>query len=172
MMADDPKAAKKLAMEDLVTTIANLSDLEREFGPGSVTMSNSVDETPSSSAGAIDSFLVQLNLGYRGELTKNAAKNAATEWRKIRERYPRARINVGIFGYDQDPREVWEFPDARRFVHWFARFAGITPQEARLVSRDMGDVLVGFFAACGCKGFEHITVIDATGSPLKRTSAQ
>jgi hypothetical protein len=67
---------------------------------------------------------------------------------------------------------VWEFPEARRFVQWFARFAGITPEEARSVSRDMGTALIAFLAACGCKGFEHITVTDMNGAPLKPTNAQ
>jgi hypothetical protein len=34
-------------------------------------------------------------------------------------------FTIGLLGYDDDPREVWEFHDARRYVRWWAKFAGL-----------------------------------------------
>jgi len=47
----------------------------------------------------------------RGQLTRAAARNAAKAWRKATERYPKAVFNISFAGYDDDPRELNEFPD-------------------------------------------------------------
>ena len=32
---------------------------------------------------------------------------------------------ICLLGYNDDPREVWEFHDARRYLRWWARYAGM-----------------------------------------------
>jgi hypothetical protein len=46
-------------------------------------------------------------------------------------------IVVGIAGYDQDPRELWEIVEVRRFVRRWARFVGLTDPATAM--REIGD---------------------------------
>jgi hypothetical protein len=69
-----------------------------------------------------------------------------------------------LTGYDQDPREVWEIPEAARYVRWWAAYAGMDDFEVAdsLIgskSPNSKDPLlcgagVSFLAACGAFGEE------------------
>ena len=64
-------------------------------------------------------------VGERGKLTRREAKMAARKWEEMLVRAPAAIVEVCSNGYDDDPRELWDFGDVRTFVQQFARFAGI-----------------------------------------------
>jgi hypothetical protein len=108
-------------------------------------------------------------VGTRDNLTKAAARHCAAMWREAAQRYPKAIFVLNIPGYDDDPRELWEFPEVRRYVRWWARFAGVNDLET--ADPFFGDGLLqrigvdpqsplasnltagmGFLAACGVFG--------------------
>jgi hypothetical protein len=86
-------------------------------------------------------------IGVRGELTRQAAKSAARQWKDLLRRAPNAQVYLSIAGYDDDPRALWEFDEVRKFVQQFARFAGINDV---MDYRDrLAEDCVAFLAACG-----------------------
>jgi len=54
--------------------------------------------------------LINLTIGTRDELTKRDADAAGRAFQEIRRRHSETLIALSILGYDQDPRELWEFP--------------------------------------------------------------
>jgi hypothetical protein len=76
-----------------------------------------------------DGALIPVTIGLRGQSTKDEAQVTADMWRTVIARYPKAIFQIVFFGYDDDPRELWEFPDVRRYVRWWAKLAGLTDLE-------------------------------------------
>jgi hypothetical protein len=68
---------------------------------------------------------VSLTIGIRGDLTKREALRAAQVWMNIRANSPNSPIYVHFLGYDDDPRELHEFPEVMRYLRWWARAAGL-----------------------------------------------
>jgi len=98
--------------------------------------------------------MVNLVIGTRDKLTEAAARDAGETWKKLRAKSPQSPIAIVILGYDQDPRELWEFPEVRRYVQWWAEAAGMDRPEALLSLPDpiTGQALGGFLSACGVFG--------------------
>jgi hypothetical protein len=86
-------------------------------------------------------------IGTRGELTRQAAKAAARQWKGLLRRAPKAQVYLSIAGYDDDPRALWEFDEVRNFVQQFARFAGIN--DVMDYSDRLAADCVALLAACG-----------------------
>jgi hypothetical protein len=73
---------------------------------------------------------------------------------------------ICLFGYNEDPREVWEFRDARPYVRWWARYAGmddlatadrwlgLNSAIGRTMPAPWATAGMGFLAACGVFGEE------------------
>lgn len=89
-----------------------------------------------------------LIIGMRGALTRREARTAASAWRKMRAKMPRAEIYPSIAGYDADPREIWEIGEAREFYCRFARFVGIH-RRADVERAGMHATVLGLLAKCG-----------------------
>jgi hypothetical protein len=110
--------------------------------------------------------LIPLTIGARGHLSKAEAKLGAKLWREAIALYPRAAFMISLLGYSDDPREIFEFHDARRYVRWWARYAGMDdpvtadrwlgPSSAigQMLPPPWGTAGVGFLAGCGCFGEE------------------
>src|SRR4051794_4914747 len=58
-----------------------------------------------------EGMLIPITIGARGNLSKAEARRGAAMWREATERYPRGMFLLTLLGYDDDPREVWEFGD-------------------------------------------------------------
>jgi hypothetical protein len=72
-------------------------------------------------------------------------------FRQVRQRYPRAIIYINLLGFDEDPREVWQIPLARKFFRRWAKALDITdPEIAEQQSLD--PTSIGTLAACGAFG--------------------
>jgi hypothetical protein len=91
-------------------------------------------------------------IGRRHDLSKSAAETAARQWQELRQRYPKAQIILHIPGYGQDPREIWEFPDATRYVRWWAGFTGIRRFEQAAYELPLHHMSVVFLGLCGAFG--------------------
>jgi hypothetical protein len=75
----------------------------------------------------------QYLIGRRDSLRKREALIAAEGWGKLTARYPRASFLLMIAGYDDDPREIWEFPEVCRYVRQWAKATGLdNPDVAHL----------------------------------------
>jgi hypothetical protein len=101
-------------------------------------------------------------IGIRGNLTNTEVNRCVAMWREVTARYPKAVFVLQFVGYDDDPRELWEFPEVCRYVRRWARSAGLSDfgtadywlgtGEGRLPTPSEHAWGVSFLAACGVFG--------------------
>ena len=105
---------------------------------------------------------VTVHIGARGSLSKGQARIAGKVWREAVQRHPKAMFVLVLNGYAEDPREIWEIPEAARYVRWWAMYAGMDDPESadRFLgpSSAIGQSAVtyataGFRFLCGCGVF-------------------
>jgi hypothetical protein len=68
-------------------------------------------------------------------------------WRLAVRVYPKASFYINLLGYDEDPLELHEISKVTRYVRLWAHHTGI--EDAKDVHHLVGDVGVGWLAACG-----------------------
>ena len=87
-------------------------------------------------------------IGDRADLSEPRAITAGKAWRRALQHYPDTSFDFSLSGYDDDPREIWQIPEAVRFVQWWARYAGVDDLEtARRVFKDDPHMCLGSLAA-------------------------
>jgi hypothetical protein len=67
-----------------------------------------------------DYGVVFLEVGVKGELTPERASRAASAISLVKITQPEAQITVMIGGFDNDPRELWDIPEAAAWVRQLA----------------------------------------------------
>jgi hypothetical protein len=161
-MTDDRNAARRAAAEELRENLRFMHALGVQavvyHGEGGCDLSGCPD-------GDGEGMFIPITIGSRGNLSKAEAKRSAAMWRKAIGRYPKGCFMISLLGYNDDPREVWEFRDARRYVRWWARFADM--DDPATADRWLGASSaigrsglpwpfatggMGFLAACGVFG--------------------
>jgi hypothetical protein len=163
-MADDPKAARETVEIDIRLAAQGLreSNLPTQF------VSFEDPDRSKWPEGDGDRTLIPVTIGIRSDLSKAAAAHCAAMWQEVTARYPKAFFLLNILGYDTDPRELWEFPEVRRYVRRWARLTGLNDLETanRWIGSCEGRVESplsperypiatggpGFVAACGVFG--------------------
>jgi hypothetical protein len=160
MSKQDNKRAREMESNEAKVVVEFLRDLGE--------LASVVDCRPGVSTewpdiGDGSSAIIPFTIGIRSLLTKTEARRVAAVRRDIIKRYPKGYYFLHMFGYDEDPREIWEIVDAARYVRWFARYAGLDnfDDAARLLGQSplsaaaarFGTSL-GFLAACGVYGEE------------------
>ena len=148
-MTEDKKIATEMVERDMQRLVKDMraAGLPVEFTP-----SERQSEWPDDNGEGT----IMMTIGVRGHLTKREARECGAMWR--------------VLGYDEDPREICDIPEAARYVRWWARFAGmngIETAERYLLDDPLVDVnlavlgntspagaLIGFLAACGVYGDE------------------
>ena len=87
----------------------------------------------------------------RPDLTARYAKQAAKAFRRLGADY--GPVVIVVDGYDDDPRELWDIPEAADYVRLWTRLVGIrTLANAR--RRQIVETSVGLLAACRVFGDE------------------
>jgi hypothetical protein len=143
---DDPKTARRLVEEDMRNV--KRAAIKAGFPVDYISYEHGLEPTE-----VPEGTLINHTIGTRDALTKRDADAAAQAFRELRRRHPQALIALSILGYDQDPRELWEFPEVCRYVRRFARSAGLSDWRVALevpwVDASWG---IGFLAGCGVFG--------------------
>jgi hypothetical protein len=162
-MNDDPNTARRAAEEELRENLRFM----RAIGVQTVFYdSDGGCDLSNCPGGDGEGMFIPITIRARGNLSKAEARRAAKMWRQATGRYPKACFMLCLLGYNDDPREIWEFRDARRYVRWWARFAGMndsaTADHWFGASSAIGRTLsvlgpmatggMGFLAACGVFG--------------------
>jgi hypothetical protein len=154
-MAEDPKLAREASQRDMQRVFDDIKDLQVKGHSTSIVSydTTGLDRLPADMPRDGDGAFIPFTIGARGNLTKPAARDAAMVWRQMTANYPKAVLYPHLIGYDEDPREIWELPDATRYVRLWARLAGIhSPDDIPHAELVAGTGLLGFLAACGCFG--------------------
>jgi hypothetical protein len=110
-------------------------------------------DTDTSSFGDGRQTVVAFEIGSRDALTPDKAQRAAQKWRDVVAKHPRACFVLMIPGYDDDPRELWEFPEVTAYVRHFAEAAGIRyVNDVPGSDPEVRGNMAGFLAGCGVFG--------------------
>jgi hypothetical protein len=126
MSKEDNKQARELAEKDLFRNFAwTQQEMKKQGVPLDVAGFDEGTITFSTAASDQDNTLIVMTIGMPGDLTRQEAETAARAWLATHKRYPRATTWLQIAGYDDDPRELYEFPEVTRYVRRFARAANI-----------------------------------------------
>jgi hypothetical protein len=111
-MSDDPNEARRAAAEELRENLRFMraagiaAEVVFYDRGGDCDLSRCPD-------GDGEGIFIPITIGSRGNLGKAEARRAAAMWRQATGRYPKACFMVCLLGYNDDPREIWEFRDAR-----------------------------------------------------------
>lgn len=162
-MSEDSKIAAELVARDFKETVKAM----REANPTTFEVM-SFEKQSEWPAGDGDGLFMPITIGVRDNLTKREARHCAAMWREALRRYPKAHLQINLLGYNEDPREIWNIPEAARYVRWWARFAGMdNPETVERYILDASEVRlaifgdqtlaaynIGILAACGVFGDE------------------
>jgi hypothetical protein len=151
MTAEDQDIARRLVQADLKRAVR----AGRNTGiPQSITSLEEIGTVP------IDArTLINLTMP-RDDLTKRTAREMAAAFRKVRTRSPQSPVMLVFVGYDDDPRELWHFPEVCRYLKWWSRFAGIGDwQAAAAVPWADPSWGLALLLACGVFGDDHPFVV-------------
>jgi hypothetical protein len=166
-MNDDPKAARAAVEADICGMAREFRKFQEQTGVDITPMSFENSDRSKWPEGPGEGIMIPIAIGMRGKLDKADAADCAAMWREVTARYSKAYFVLQFLGYDQDPRELWEFPDVRRYVRIWARLTGLNDLETankwigtgegRLtepLAPDCEPVVLGvsFLAACGVFG--------------------
>jgi hypothetical protein len=111
-----------------------------------------------------DGTLINFTIGTRDHLNKAEAKASAELWRKAVQRFPKAAFYICLLGYDEDPREIPEIPEAAKYVRKWAHYAGLTDLDTAAGS-PIGMAGAAFLAACGAFGEDIQQKVQVTKTP-------
>lgn len=99
-----------------------------------------------------------MEIGSKGNFSTLDRKKAATAFRLARVRYPNATVGFMIGGYDDDPREIYDIPEAREYIRLWAIDAGLTDWREAVKVRWEPNYCIGILQLCG---------VFADDSPIK-----
>src|SRR5262245_59353194 len=100
----------------------------------------------------LDAICVEI--GARGSLSRENAEKAAATWQQMRRLHPEAAFTFAVYGYDDDPRALWEIPGVAAYIRTWARLTGLNDPETAarvfgsLDERGLGATL-GLLDICG-----------------------
>jgi hypothetical protein len=115
---DNPDKARQAVRDDLRRMVRAASEL----GIPQMAVGPNKDDWPEDDG---DGTMCNFVLGSRGALNEKEARAAADMWRTATARYPKAFFQILFLGYDDDPRELFEFEDLRRYVCRWAELTGM-----------------------------------------------
>ncbi len=111
-----------------------------------------------------EGLFISLSIGSRLDLSRKAVEIGAQDWRRTRQRYPKACIYVNLLGFDDDPREIPHIGPAAKFLRRWARAVGITdPETAERQGLAIESIQV--LAAAGAFGKEWRDRISVPSAP-------
>ena len=84
----------------------------------------------------------------------HGVRDAVRMWHEVRRKYPDSLININLLGYDDDPREIGDIPEAARFFRRWAKLVWIRTPEQAEAAQSLEPFSIGTLAACGAFGRE------------------
>jgi hypothetical protein len=105
-------------------------------------------------------------LTMRDALTKRDARQMAEMFRKARARSPQSPVALTFAGFDDDPRELWQFPEVCRYLRWWVRFAELPRwEDAQAVPWVDPSWGIALLLACGVYGDDHPVKVNLPPTP-------
>ena len=92
--------------------------------------------------------MIVLEIGWCGNLDQPTCIRTSEMFHQAVITFPTARIALSVGGYDADPRELDDIPEARDYVRQWASLAGLQDWRSPLVSH-LEDQSVALLVVCG-----------------------
>ena len=98
--------------------------------------------------------MICIEIGSCNRLSHDDAKKAADKWNEARRLNPGAIFTFCLAGYDDDPRAIWETPEAAAYVRTWAELVGLDDLETAQRVFDFADerrvgATLGLLDMCG-----------------------
>jgi len=97
-------------------------------------------------------------IGRKGELSPEGARRAAMEFVASRNLTSHAEHMLAVGGYDEDPRALWDIPEAAAFVKEFVGWVALIDRNRPLLDWKLDQASMGLVAMC-C-GFGRLVDVD------------
>lgn len=93
-----------------------------------------------------------IEIGSKGNFSEGDRKKAAQAFRLGRLHYPTVAIGFFVGGYDTDPREIYDIPEAREYIRLWAMDAGLGDWRTAIKIPWDPDSSLGILQLCGVFG--------------------
>jgi hypothetical protein len=111
-----------------------------------------------------DYGLILIEIGGAGHLDEFTLLEMASAPAMAHTRYPDAPILLSLSGYDQDPRSIWDIPEAADYVRAYARAAGLYDWHSSLW-KALDETTRGLLIACNAINKPHPFTINIVPDP-------
>lgn len=102
---------------------------------------------------------VMLCIGGKGHMGAEELRDMARAVAMVHESYPCAPIMLTVDGYDDDPRSLWDIPEAAQYVRRFAMASGLHNWRGPLFAA-LDDPSRALLIACGAIDEPHPYEVD------------
>lgn len=91
-----------------------------------------------------DFAMIVWEIDTSGSLTMESAEDTAWNLARVMQRWPDARVQFALPGFDEDPRELVDIPEARRFLRQMGETLALySERPGQLITRlDYGNVAI------------------------------
>jgi hypothetical protein len=77
-----------------------------------------------------------IEIGHKAVIyNEREARRVGSMFAKAALKYPIAGLTFTIGGYDDDPTELWEYPEVMQYIRWFANASGLDDWRNPVISR-------------------------------------
>lgn len=111
-----------------------------------------------------DFGLVMIEIGGKGHLDEHTLLEMASAPAMAHAQYPAAPILLSLSGYDQDPRSIWDIPEAADYVRAYARAAGLCDWRSSLF-KALDETTAGLLIACDAINKPHPFTVNIVPDP-------
>jgi hypothetical protein len=109
--------------------------------------------------------IVVIVIGDKEHLDNHTLYEMAPGPAHLHTRYPDATILLTLDGYDDDPRSLWDIPEAADYIRRFARAAKLTNWRSPLF-RALEEASRGLLIACDAIDKPHPFRLDIVPDPV------
>jgi hypothetical protein len=106
---------------------------------------------------------VFIEIGHRDNIDDLRAVVLPAVAFKLAAKNPKTRIAIMVGGYDDDPRELWQIPEVRKYLQVFAQKAGIRDWRNPAVMQ-MHEESIGMLALADAFAPDHPFTVNYTGT--------
>ena len=90
---------------------------------------------------------IVIGIGGKGQFGDQTLRQMRDAPRQLLQHNPKAEICLWIDGYDDDPRELWNIPEAADYIRRYAKASGLHDWTSRLF-RALHEHSKGLLIAC------------------------
>ncbi len=91
-------------------------------------------------------------IGGRDNLTDEQARTSAADFCQALDLLPLSQHAIAVAGYDDDPRELWDVPEARAFVRQFVGWVALLKPGVKIADWQLDQPSLAMCLVCADLG--------------------